>query len=55
MSSSPESISLTRAIPFAIPEYSERQELHAELNAAVYELLAPPLQLSHLVLLSDRH
>ncbi|WP_244072478.1 DUF3422 family protein [Nitrosomonas sp. PY1] len=45
----------TNAITLTIPEYTGRQELHAELNAVVYELLVPPLQLSHLVLLSDRH
>ncbi|MFZ1853060.1 MAG: DUF3422 domain-containing protein [Nitrosomonas sp.] len=50
-----QSSSSAKTIMSAIPEYSERQELHAELNAAVYELLLPPLQLSHLVLLSDRH
>ncbi|UJP01197.1 MAG: DUF3422 domain-containing protein, partial [Nitrosomonas sp.] len=38
----------------AIPEYPERQDLHAELNAVAYELLAPPFELSHLVLLSER-
>lgn len=37
-----------------IPEYPERQDLHAELNADVYELISIPVQLSHLVLLSDR-
>lgn len=37
-----------------IPEYSERRMLHDELNADVYELVNIPLQLSHLVLLSDR-
>ncbi len=37
-----------------IPEYPERQELHAELNANVYELVSIPAQLSHLVLLSNR-
>lgn len=37
-----------------IPEYQERQNLHAELNADVYELVSIPAQLSHLVLLSDR-
>ena len=37
-----------------IPEYMLRQELHAELNAVAYELLAPPFELSHLVLLSER-
>ena len=37
-----------------IPEYNERQELHSELNAIVYEHLAPPFELSHLVLLSER-
>ncbi|SFE23384.1 DUF3422 family protein [Nitrosomonas sp. Nm166] len=37
-----------------IPEYSERLELHSELNAVAYELLAPPVQLSHLVLMSER-
>ena len=39
----------------AIPEYSQRQELHNELNSVAYELLAPPVQLSHLVLMSERH
>jgi uncharacterized membrane-anchored protein len=38
-----------------IPEYSARLELHNELNSVAYELLAPPVQLSHLVLLSERH
>lgn len=38
-----------------IHEYSQRRELHAELNAVAYELLAPPVQLSHLVLMSERH
>ncbi len=38
-----------------IPEYSARLELHTELNAVAYELLAPPVQLSHLVLMSERH
>lgn len=37
-----------------IAEYSERQTLHAELNAEIYELISIPLQLSHLVLLSNR-
>jgi uncharacterized membrane-anchored protein len=37
-----------------IPEYPERQELHAELNAVAYELLAPPFELSHLVLMAER-
>lgn len=37
-----------------ITEYAERQILHAELNADIYELITIPLQLSHLVLLSDR-
>lgn len=37
-----------------IPEYPERHDLHAELNADVYELVSIPAQLSHLVLLSDR-
>ena len=37
-----------------IPEYSERQELHEELNSVVYELLVPPFELSHLVFLSER-
>ncbi|ALQ51631.1 DUF3422 family protein [Nitrosomonas ureae] len=40
--------------PLNIPEYPERQELHAELNAVAYELLAPPFELSHLVLMSER-
>ncbi len=50
-----------KALPLAkekllyIPEYSERQELHTELNSVAYELLAPPVQLSHLVLMSERH
>lgn len=35
-------------------EYPERQELHTELNSVAYELLAPPVQLSHLVLMSER-
>lgn len=39
----------------AIPEYSQRQELHNELNSVAYELLAPPVELSHLVLISERH
>ena len=38
-----------------IPDYAERQELHAELNTVAYELLAPPFELSHLVLLSERN
>lgn len=38
----------------SIPDYAERQDLHAELNAVAYELLAPPFELSHLVLLSER-
>lgn len=37
-----------------IPEYTERRDLHAELNADAYELVSIPAQLSHLVLLSDR-
>ncbi len=37
-----------------ITEYAERQVLHTELNADIYELITIPLQLSHLVLLSDR-
>jgi len=37
-----------------IAEYAERQLLHTELNADIYELVSIPLQLSHLVLLSDR-
>ena len=40
--------------PLGLPEYSERRLLHTELNADVYELVNIPLQLSHLVLLSDR-
>ncbi|PSJ16815.1 DUF3422 family protein [Nitrosomonas supralitoralis] len=40
--------------PLNFPEYPERQELHAELNAVAYEFLAPPFELSHLVLLSER-
>ncbi|WP_090691363.1 DUF3422 family protein [Nitrosomonas sp. Nm34] len=40
--------------PLGLPEYSERHDLHAELNADVYELVSIPAQLSHLVLLSDR-
>ncbi|UJP04383.1 MAG: DUF3422 domain-containing protein [Nitrosomonas sp.] len=38
----------------AITEHPERQELHDELNSIVYELLSPPFELSHLVLLSER-
>ncbi len=38
-----------------ISEYRQRQSLHDELNAIAYELLVAPAQLSHLVLLSDRH
>lgn len=38
----------------SIPEYEERHELHDELNSVVYELLMPPFELSHLVLLSER-
>ncbi|WP_090415700.1 DUF3422 family protein [Nitrosomonas halophila] len=45
---------LSRRDLMGIVEYSERQMLHAELNADIYELLSIPLQLSHLVLLSDR-
>jgi uncharacterized membrane-anchored protein len=37
-----------------IPEYSERMEIHIELNTIAYELLAPPFELSHLVLMSER-
>lgn len=37
-----------------IAEYAERQLLHMELNTDIYELINIPLQLSHLVLLSDR-
>lgn len=37
-----------------IPEYSERMEIHIELNTVAYELLAPPFELSHLVLMSER-
>lgn len=37
-----------------IPDYPERLELHTELNAVAYELLAPPFQLSHWVLMSER-
>lgn len=37
-----------------IAEYQERQDLNLELNADAYELLAAPVQLSHLVLMSDR-
>ncbi len=49
-----ESFSLSQRRLLSIPEYSERQELYDELNSVVYELLAPPLELSHLVLLSER-
>lgn len=38
-----------------ISEYRQRQLIHDELNAIAYELLVAPAQLSHLVLLSDRH
>lgn len=37
-----------------IHEYSERMEIHIELNTVAYELLAPPFELSHLVLMSER-
>lgn len=37
-----------------IAEYAERRLLHMELNADIYELITIPLQLSYLVLLSDR-
>ncbi|MBL8498358.1 DUF3422 domain-containing protein [Nitrosomonas sp. JL21] len=37
-----------------VPEYPERVELHTELNSVAYELLTPPFQLSHLVLMSER-
>ena len=37
-----------------VPEYPERLELHTELNSVAYELLTPPFQLSHLVLMSER-
>ena len=37
-----------------IPEYGERHDLHGELNGISYELITLPVQLSHLVLLSDR-
>lgn len=37
-----------------VPEHPDRHDLHAELNADVYELVSIPAQLSHLVLLSDR-
>ena len=37
-----------------LAEYQERQDLNLELNADAYELLAAPVQLSHLVLMSDR-
>ncbi|MGV8711195.1 MAG: DUF3422 family protein [Nitrosomonas sp.] len=37
-----------------VPEYPERLELHTELNSVAYELLAPPFELSHLVLISER-
>lgn len=40
--------------PLKIAEYVERQMLHDELNADVYELINIPSQLSQLVLLSDR-
>ena len=45
---------LCRAAYLNIPEYLDRLELHNELNAVVYELLSPPVQLSHLVLMSER-
>ena len=38
-----------------IAEYSDRLELYNELNTVAYELLAPPFELSHLVLMSERH
>lgn len=37
-----------------VPEYPGRLELHTELNSVAYELLTPPFQLSHLVLMSER-
>ncbi|MDL1867587.1 DUF3422 domain-containing protein [Betaproteobacteria bacterium PRO4] len=37
-----------------LSEYAEREMLHSELNAEVYELINIPSQLSQLVLLSDR-
>lgn len=37
-----------------VPEYPERLELYTELNSVAYELLTPPFQLSHLVLMSER-
>lgn len=43
-----------RAKLLGIAEYQERQELNLELNTDAYELLAAPVQLSHLVLMSDR-
>jgi len=45
---------LLRRGPLGLPEYAERQVLHSELNAEVYELINIPSQLSQLVLLSDR-
>lgn len=54
LQSSIESNLLAIEKPLNIPEYSDRQELHAELNAVAYELLAPPFELSHLVLMSER-
>jgi len=36
-------------------QYPERLELYNELNAVAYELLAPPFELSHLVLMSERN
>lgn len=37
-----------------ITQYPQREELHSELNAIAFELLAIPAQLSHMVMLSDR-
>lgn len=50
-----EPLDLVKEKSLNIPEYAERQELHTELNSVAYELLAPPVQLSHLVLMSERH
>jgi len=44
----------SRQSSLLVPEYPERLELHTELNSVAYELLAPPFELSHLVLMSER-
>ncbi len=38
---------------FGIAEHDKRLKLHNELNAGAYEVLTAPVQISHLVLISD--